>query len=75
MSRISTVYIKVTDRDNVHWALKKFKRQCDAFGVFKEYRKRKAYRKPSERLKEKREAAEKRRKKEFGRLKRGRPKI
>lgn len=72
---MSTVFIKVTDKDSVHWALKKFKRQCDAFGVLREYRKRKAYRKPSERLKEKREAAEKRRKKEAHRMRRSKPKV
>ena len=71
----ATVYIKITEKDSINWVLKRFKRQCESFGVLKEYRKRKAYRKPSERLKEKREAAEKRRKKESGRVGRVRSKI
>lgn len=43
--------------------LKKFKRLCDSYGIVREYRNRQAYDKPSIRAKEKREAAEKRRKK------------
>ena len=42
---------------------KKFKRMCDSYGIVKEYRKRNEYRKPSVRMKEKLEAAEKRRRK------------
>ena len=47
----------------VERSLKKFKRMCESFGVIREYRKRQEYKKPSIRLKEKRVAAEKRRKK------------
>ena len=36
---------------------------CEAFGVIREYRKRQEYKKPSVKLKEKTQAAEKRRKK------------
>ena len=61
------IKISIEERDNINWALKKFKRQCESYGVIKEYRKRKAYRKPSIQEKEKKEAAEKRRKKESGR--------
>ena len=75
MGKNATVCIKITEKDSINWVLKRFKRQCESFGVLKEYRKRKAYRKPSERLKEKREAAEKRRKKEAGRHRRTRSKI
>jgi len=42
-------------------SLRKFKRMCEAAGVLKEYRKRKEYKKPSIRRKEKTEAAAKRR--------------
>ena len=75
MGRTTTVQIRITDKDNINWALKRFKRQCESYGVLKEYRKRRAYRKPSERLKDKREAAEKRRKKEAGRNRRSSSKI
>ncbi len=47
----------------VEKALRKFKRLCDSYGIVKEYRRREAYQKPSVRMKEKLEAAEKRRKK------------
>jgi len=57
--------IKVTIGEGMHVekALRKFKRMCDSYGIVKEYRKREAYIKPSVRMKEKLEAAEKRRKK------------
>jgi small subunit ribosomal protein S21 len=59
------VNIKVTISEGltVDRALKKFKRLCDSYGIVKEYRKREAYTKPSVKMKEKHEAAEKRRKK------------
>ncbi len=41
-------------------ALRVFKRLCDSYGIVKEYRKRKAYDKPSKQKKEKSENAEKR---------------
>ena len=59
----SNIHVKIdTSRENVgvEHSLKKFKRLCDAFGVLKEYRKRKEYKKPSVRIKEKTEAAQKR---------------
>lgn len=71
MKDLGSVSVKIQDSDNVHWALKKFKRLCDKRGITKEYRARKHYRKPSIEEKEKQEAAEKRRLKEM-RKKRGR---
>jgi small subunit ribosomal protein S21 len=57
--------VKITMNESfpVEKALKKFKRLCDQLGVIKEYRAREAYAKPSVKAKEKRESAEKRRKK------------
>lgn len=57
--------IKVTISDGfpADKAIKKFKRLCDTYGIIKQYRAREAYQKPSIKAKEKREAAEKRRKK------------
>lgn len=57
--------IKVTISDSfpADKAIKKFKRLCDTYGIIKQYRQREAYQKPSIKAKEKREAAEKRRKK------------
>lgn len=57
------VRLEVTDGFGVDKALKKFKRLCDAFGIVKEYRAREAYQKPSIKDREKRENAEKRRRK------------
>jgi small subunit ribosomal protein S21 len=51
-------------RHSVEGSLKKFKRMCEAAGVLKEYRKRKEYKKPSVRMKEKKDAAQKRKAKE-----------
>ena len=59
----------------VEKALRKFKRMCDAYGIVKNYRAREAYNKPSVRAKEKREAAEKRRRKTMSKFKRVRQKI
>lgn len=58
--------IKIGDGFPVEKALRKFKRMCDSYGIVKNYRAREAYAKPSERAKEKREAAEKRRRKTLG---------
>jgi small subunit ribosomal protein S21 len=57
------IIITMSEGFPVERALKKFKRLCDQFGVVKEYRKRQAHQKPSIKAKEKRENAEKRRKK------------
>ena len=69
--------IKVTIGDGfpADKAIKKFKRLCDTYGIIKQYRKREAYQKPSIKAKEKREAAEKRRKKTTGKNFRFRSKI
>lgn len=56
-------------------AIKKFKRLCDTYGIIRQYRKREAYQKPSIKAKEKREAAEKRRKKTVSQGNRFRGKI
>lgn len=71
MEKLGSVSVKITDSDNVNWALKKFKRLCDKRGITKEYRARQHYKKPSIEKLEKAEAAEKRRLKEL-RKKRGR---
>lgn len=55
--------IRIGDRFPVDAALRKFKRLADAYGVTKMYKAKEAFSKPSIRDKEKREAAEKRRKK------------
>ncbi|MFP5492569.1 MAG: 30S ribosomal protein S21 [Bacteriovoracia bacterium] len=57
------VRLEVTDGFAVDKALKKFKRLCDAYGIVKEYRAREYYQKPSIKDREKRENAEKRRRK------------
>jgi small subunit ribosomal protein S21 len=54
------VYLKVDDR-GMERSLRKFKRLCESFGIVKEYRNRKEYKKPSVRKKEKNEAAQKKR--------------
>ena len=57
------VRLEVSDGFAVDKALKKFKRLCDAYGIVKEYRAREYYQKPSIKSREKRENAEKRRRK------------
>jgi small subunit ribosomal protein S21 len=57
------VRLEVTDGFGVDKALKKFKRLCDAYGIVKEYRAREYFQKPSIKDREKRENAEKRRRK------------
>lgn len=59
------------NRGNAEASIKKFKRMCEAAGVLKEYRKRKEYKKPSVRKKEKVDAAQKRKVKEATRGDRG----
>lgn len=62
------IRIDIGEGFHVEKALKKFKRLCDSYGVVKEYRAREHYQKPSVKAKEKREAAEKRRKKAISKL-------
>jgi small subunit ribosomal protein S21 len=57
------VRLEISDGFAVDKALKKFKRLCDAYGIVKEYRAREYYQKPSIKDREKRENAEKRRRK------------
>lgn len=66
MANKSTVKIHVDERSGVERSIRKFKRLCDSYGIVKEYRKRKEYKKPSVRNKEKLEAAAKRRHKAQG---------
>ncbi len=54
------VTIQIDDRFGIEKSLKKFKRMCEAYGVVREFRNRKDYKKPSVKLKEKKEAALKR---------------
>ena len=60
---MSTIQIKIDERFPAEKAIKKFKRLCDAYGIVKEYRARSEYKKPSVKMKEKLENAEKRRRK------------
>ncbi len=60
MANFSNVTVEIDERFGMERSLKKFKRLCESFGIVKEYRKRKDYKKPSVRLKEKTEAAQKR---------------
>ena len=64
MATRNVISVDILDGDSVNWALKKFKRQCDSYGIIKEYRKRKEFKKPSIQKKEKLEAALKRKIKE-----------
>lgn len=67
--------ITISDGFPVEKALRKFKRMCDSYGIIKKYRAKEAYQKPSERAKEKRESAEKRRRKTASKQMRGKQKI
>ena len=60
---MSTITITIDDRFPAEKAIKKFKRLCDAYGIVKEYRARSEYKKPSVKMKEKLENADKRRRK------------
>ena len=72
-SAIMTTKIKIPiDERGVERSLRKFKKLCESFGVVREYRKRQEYKKPSVRLKEKTEAAYKRRLKSLRRIRRER---
>ena len=59
---MQNIHITVDER-GVERSLRKFKRLCDTYGIVKMYRARQEYKKPSIQAKEKREAAEKRRRK------------
>lgn len=59
MSSHSNVVVEI-DPKGAERAIRKFKRMCEAFGVTKEYRARKEYKKPSVKKKEKLKAAAKR---------------
>lgn len=61
MAQHNTALTVEVDNNGLERSLRKFKRMCESFGVVKEYRKRKEYRKPSVQMKEKLEAAQKRR--------------
>lgn len=60
----NSIAVSVDPARPVEVSLKRFKRLCEAAGVLKEYKKRKEYKKPSIRKKEKEEQAQKRRVKE-----------
>ncbi len=64
---MANIKLEIDDRFPIEKALKKFKRLCDAYGIVKEFRDRAEYKKPSVKLKEKLENAEKRRMKTTGR--------
>lgn len=67
---MATIQIDIDERFPAEKAIKKFKRLCDAYGIVKEYRARTEYKKPSVKMKEKLEAADKRRRKTEGRFRR-----
>jgi small subunit ribosomal protein S21 len=72
MSSDSAIKIDLDgSRYGVEGSLKKFKRLCESAGVLKEYRKRKEFKKPSVRRKEKIESAQKRKAKEASKFRRG----
>ena len=58
MKNLSTV--RVGETESVESAIKRFKRKCQKDGIIGDIRKKEAYKKPSVRKKEKREAARKR---------------
>ncbi len=60
---MSSIEVKIDDKFGVDRSLRKFKRLCESYGIVREYRKRQEYKKPSVKMKEKQQAAEKRRKK------------
>lgn len=67
--------ITITDGFPAEKALRKFKRLCDSYGIIKIYKAKEAYAKPSVKAKEKREQAEKRRRKTQSKFNRFRSKI
>lgn len=68
----TTIRVEIDERGGVERSLRKFKRMCESYGVVREYRKRQEYKKPSVKMKEKDEAAEKRRVKTMFKGRRGR---
>jgi len=62
--------VKIMEGLPIEKALRKFKRMCDSYGIVREYRDNEAHKKPSIKEKEKREAAEKRRRKTASKSKR-----
>lgn len=66
----TNIHITIDERFPAEKAIKKFKRLFDAYGIVKEYRAREVYKKPSVKMKEKLENAEKRRRKTDGRVRR-----
>ena len=67
--------IRISDGFPVEKALRRFKRMCDSYGVIRKYKDKEAYQKPSIKEKEKKEAAEKRRRKTVGKMQRYRQKL
>ncbi len=61
LAKSTTIEVKIDAARGVERSLKKFKRLCEAFGIAREFRKRKEFKKPSLKMKEKLKAAEKRR--------------
>jgi len=55
--------VDIGDSYNAERSLKRFKRMCESYGIVREYKNRKEFKKPCVKAKEKREAAEKRRRK------------
>jgi small subunit ribosomal protein S21 len=70
VNSMSTIHITIDERFPAEKAIKKFKRLCDAYGIVKEYRARSEYKKPSVKMKEKLENADKRRRKTESRFRR-----
>ncbi len=68
----TTIRVEIEDSRGVERSLRKFKRMCENYGVVREYRKRQEYKKPSVKMKEKNEAAAKRRSKSLFKVRRGR---
>ena len=75
MAKYSIVHVEIDAARGVDKSLRKFKRLCEAYGVYKEYRQRQEYKKPSVRKKEKLESAVKRRSKLEKKSRGGRKKI
>ena len=69
MSKPNNIKISVDPSRGAEGSIKKFKRLVEAAGILKEYRKRKEYKKPSVKKKEKLESAQKRRLKEMSKRK------
>jgi small subunit ribosomal protein S21 len=60
MASNTNIYIEVSEYAPIEKVLRRFKRQCDSFGIVKEYRERQDYKKPSVKQKLKLEASVKR---------------